>query len=70
MDDIDRLLESPDSPAARASDEDDFDWMTSFSVRYEDWENEFMTFGESVTLLIAIGVLLYLIYALIWPEHF
>jgi hypothetical protein len=58
MDDIDRLLESPDSPAERASGENDFDWMTSFSVRYEDWENEFMTFGESVTLLIAIGVLL------------
>ena len=70
MDDIDLLLETPDSPATRSSDEDDADWMTSFSVRYEDWENEFMTFGESVTLLIAIGVLLYLIYALIWPEHF
>ncbi len=41
MDDIDRLLESPDSLAAPTSDEDDVDWMTSFSVRYEDWENEF-----------------------------
>ena len=70
MDDIDLLLETPDSSEARASDEDDADWMTSFGVHYEDWENEFMTFGESVTLLIAIGVLLYLIYALIWPEHF
>ena len=29
-----------------------------------------LTFGESVTLLIAIGVLIYLIYALLWPERF
>ena len=36
----------------------------------EDREDELMTFGESVTLLIAIGVLLYLVYALLWPERF
>jgi K+-transporting ATPase KdpF subunit len=33
-------------------------------------EYESMTFGDSVMVLIAIGVLLYLIYALLWPEHF
>lgn len=37
---------------------------------FEITENESMTFGESVALLIAIGVLLYLIYALVWPERF
>ena len=35
-----------------------------------DQENESMTFGESISLLIAIGVMLYLIYALLWPERF
>lgn len=29
-----------------------------------------MTFGEGVTVLIALGVLIYLIYALLWPERF
>ena len=33
-------------------------------------EDESMTWGESITLLIAIGVMLYLIYALLWPERF
>jgi K+-transporting ATPase KdpF subunit len=36
----------------------------------DEQENESMTFGESITLLIAIGVMLYLIYALLWPERF
>lgn len=39
------------------------------SAREESGE-ELMTFGESVTLLIAIGVLLYLVYALLWPDRF
>lgn len=29
-----------------------------------------MTLGEGVTLVIAIGVLMYLIVALLWPERF
>jgi K+-transporting ATPase KdpF subunit len=33
-------------------------------------EDESMTYGEALTLLIAIGVLIYLVYALLWPEHF
>jgi K+-transporting ATPase KdpF subunit len=42
------------------------DLFLSFQVT----EYESMTFGESVMLLIAIGVLLYLIYALFWPHRF
>lgn len=33
-------------------------------------EEESMSFGESVTLLIALAVMIYLIYALLWPERF
>ena len=33
-------------------------------------EEEPMSFGESVTVLIALGVLIYLIYALLLPERF
>ncbi|MFT4036703.1 MAG: K(+)-transporting ATPase subunit F [Thermomicrobiales bacterium] len=43
---------------------DDVNWFW----KYE--EDESMSFGEAVTLLIAIGVLIYLVYALLWPERF
>ena len=70
MDDIDRQTESLGTPAVWESADEDIAWNSGFSFRYEEWENEFMTFGEGVMLLIAIGVFLYLIYALIWPERF
>lgn len=43
---------------------DDVNWFW----KYE--EDESMSFGEAVTLLIVIGVLIYLVYALLWPERF
>ena len=44
--------------------------MLEADREFENREDELLTFGESVTLLIAIGVLIYLIYALLWPERF
>lgn len=58
------------SPLVRVISEDELALMMEKSNGRDKWENESMTFGESVTLLIAVGVLLYLVYALLWPERF
>lgn len=60
---------SPPSPVRIISQEELAQMMEARNER-DRWEDESMTFGESVTLLIAMGVLLYLIYALLWPERF
>jgi K+-transporting ATPase KdpF subunit len=60
----------PSSPLVRVINEDELARLTSVRKPTDPWENESMSFGESVTLLIAIGVLLYLIYALLWPQRF
>lgn len=61
----------PSAPAAvRIIHEDELAQMMDIHNARINEEDEPMTFGESITLLIAIGVLLYLIYALLWPERF
>lgn len=62
--------EPPAAPAVRIIQEDELARMMDIHNARIEEEDEPMTFGESITLLIAIGVLLYLIYALLWPEHF
>jgi K+-transporting ATPase KdpF subunit len=61
---------APRHPLVRVIHEDELaQWMEERTTD-ETREAGSMTFGESVTLLIAIGVLIYLIYALLWPERF
>ena len=62
--------EAPKSPLVRVIHEDELAQMMESENESETREEELLTFGESVTLLIAIGVLIYLIYALLWPERF
>lgn len=62
--------EGPKSPLVRVIHADELTQMMEADRELENREEELLTFGESVTLLIAIGVLIYLIYALLWPERF
>ncbi len=62
--------EPPALPAVRIIHEEELERMMDIHNARITEEDEPMTFGEAVTLLIAIGVLLYLIYALLWPERF
>jgi K+-transporting ATPase KdpF subunit len=63
-------LALPPHPLVRVIHEGDLARMAEEENSREIGEEESMTFGEGVTLLIAIGVLMYLIYALLWPERF
>ena len=58
------------APPVRVIHEDEFKQMMDMHNARIKEEEEPMTFGEAVTLLIAVGVLLYLVYALLWPERF
>lgn len=60
----------PPSPLVRVIHADELAKMTEDRRAEHRWEDEPMGFGESVILLIVIGVLIYLIYALLWPERF
>jgi K+-transporting ATPase KdpF subunit len=62
--------EAPKSPLVRVIHKDELAQTMESENDSETREEELLTFGESVTLLIAIGVLIYLIYALLWPERF
>ncbi len=62
--------DGPKSPLVRVIHADELTEMMESNRDIENREDELLTFGESVTLLIAIGVLIYLIYALLWPERF
>lgn len=62
--------EEPKSPLVRVIHADELKQMLEADHKFENREEEMLTFGESITLLIAIGVLIYLIYALLWPERF
>jgi K+-transporting ATPase KdpF subunit len=58
------------APPVRGIRERELTKMMDVHDAHIEEEDEPMTFGEAITLLIALGVLLYLIYALIWPERF
>ena len=60
----------PETPLVRVIHEDELAQMMEAHDADDFREEESMSFGESVTLLIAIGVLIYLVYALLWPERF
>jgi len=62
--------DSPRSPLVQVVHADELAQMMESERAQGTEEEELLTFGESVTLLIAIGVLIYLIYALLWPERF
>jgi K+-transporting ATPase KdpF subunit len=62
--------EWPTSPLVRVIHKDELVQMMESENESKTREEELLTFGESVTLLIAFGVLIYLIYALLWPERF
>jgi K+-transporting ATPase KdpF subunit len=64
------VLPAPPHPMVRVIHEDELAQMMEEGNARDSREEESMTFGEGVTLLIAIGVLMYLIYALLWPERF
>ena len=69
------LRERPDGPERHLANiriihEDELGKMLDVHNRRFVVEDDSMSYGEALTLLIAIGVLIYLIYALIWPEHF
>ena len=69
------LREKPDGPERqlariRVVHENELEEMMDFHSRRFVVEDESMSYGEALTLLIALGVLVYLIYALLWPEHF
>ena len=57
-------------PAVRIIREHELAQLIETQNERDTGEEDSMTFGESVMLLIAIGVLMYLIYALLWPERF
>ena len=63
-------LPLPPHPLIRVIHEGELEQMMDAVKTPDTREEESMTFGEGVTLLIAIGVLMYLIYALVWPERF
>ena len=50
--------------------QDQLDGLTDGKWSWKYGEDESMSFGEALTLLVAIGVLIYLIYALLLPERF
>lgn len=64
--------EGPEQQLAniRIIHEDELDEMMDVHSRRFTVEDESMSYGEALTLLIALGVLIYLIYALLWPERF
>lgn len=69
------LRERPQEPAQqlakiRIIHAEELDEMMDAHYWRTNVEDEPMTFGEASLLLIAVGVLLYLIYALLWPERF
>jgi K+-transporting ATPase KdpF subunit len=63
-------FESLPAPPVRIIHEGELTKMMDMHNAHIEEEDEPMTFGEAITLLIALGVLLYLIYALLWPERF
>ena len=66
--------EAPDTKPARPSiriiHEAELAQMMDDHAAHVTREDAPMTLGEIVTLLISVGVLIYLIYALLWPERF
>ena len=70
------LRERPDGPERHLANiriihEDELGQMMDVhNRRFVVEENDPMSYGEALTLLIALGVLIYLIYALLWPERF
>ena len=64
------ISDPPAPPVVRIIHEHELAQMMEAQNELDTREDDSMTFGESVTLLIAMGVLMYLIYALLWPERF